>query len=122
MLKKLPISYIPKITLLINSIFKFYFYLYWKISATTLILKKLEAPPPPADLTSYHPISPINFLSKLTEAFITCQLNTHIQDNNIISALQLVSGWGFPPRIKFMGYSSILPQAIFLKNSRVRSS
>lgn len=59
--------------------------------------KKSSKTPPssPTDPTSYRPIPLINFLSKLTEAFIAPQLNAYIQDNNIISPVQ----FGFRERL-----------------------
>lgn len=86
MIKKLPLSYIPKLTLLINNIIKFsYFPFYRKTALTAPIIKSHKLPDNP---TSYRPISLLSSLSKLTKAFTAWQLNDHIHINNIISPVQ----------------------------------
>lgn len=82
-LKNLPNSYIPRITLLINSLFKFsYFPLYWK---TALIAPILNSKKPPKNPISCRLISLLNSFSKLAEAFIAQHLNDHIDNNQIIT-------------------------------------
>ena len=76
-LKNLPISYIPKLTLLFNSIFKFnYFPNYWKTAIIAPILKPKK---PPDQASSYRPISLLDSLSKLAEVFIARQLDNFIE-------------------------------------------
>lgn len=85
-LKNLPPGYIPKITLLINSILNLcYFPHYWK---TALIAPIHKPNKPPEIPSSYRPISLLNSLSKLTEAFIARQIDEHIQNNNVITPTQ----------------------------------
>lgn len=93
MLKSLPPTYIKKITLLINNIFKYScFPLYWKTALTAPILKSSKALELP---TSHRFISLLNSLSKVTEAFIAKELNTHNYSNNIMSTVQ----FGFRERL-----------------------
>ena len=81
-LKNLPTCYIPKITLLINSIFKFnYFPFYWKTAIICPILKPRK---PPNLTSSYRPISLLDSLSKLVEVFIARQINAHIEEHNLL--------------------------------------
>ena len=87
MLKNLFISYIPKLTLLFNSIFKFnYFPIYWK---TAIIAPDLKPKKPPDQVSSYKPISLLNSLSKFAEVFIARQPDAFIEENNIITPEQL---------------------------------
>lgn len=66
-IKNLSLSYIPKIVLLFNNIFKFsYFPIYWKTVIPTSILKSSK---PSVLPTSYHFIFLLNSIRKLTEVY-----------------------------------------------------
>ena len=81
-LQNLPISCIPKLTLLFNSIFKFnHFPCYWK---TVIIATILKPKKPPDQASSYRPIWLLDSLSKLAEVFIAWQSEVFIEENNII--------------------------------------
>ena len=85
-LKNLSISYIPKLTLLFNSIFKFNYLPNYR--ETAIIPPILKPKKPPDQASSYRPISLLDSLNKLNEVFIARQLDIFIEENNLITPEQ----------------------------------
>lgn len=99
-LKKLPTNSFPKITLLINNIFKYsYFLLYWKTSITAPVPKH----PKPLEMpTSYRPIYLFKSLSEFTKTFIAQHLNDHSHLHNILTPVYFSFHADLPSWTKFI--------------------